>query len=155
MILLSWQINQLVILSFTKSFAWPKSDYGDFFGVGEEGILLHHVPASDAWCGEWTSGLWTAKPPGFYMASCCARCVPFQLCFCPLKTTSLSSKRACTGLEFTKGRTCSHSSLLSSSLLIHLCGFTEFLHSICCECGHLEGRAHIFFPLQKPLIRVF
>jgi len=32
--LLSWQINQPVTLSFTKSFAWPKSSFGDFPGEG-------------------------------------------------------------------------------------------------------------------------
>lgn len=98
--------NWLFYKSLTKSFALTMSHYGDFLGTGKEGILPHHVPASDAWCGERMPSLWTAKPSGFYMASCCTHWPPFQLCFCPLKTTSLFSKRAYTGLGFTKGRTC-------------------------------------------------
>lgn len=123
-------------LSFTKPFAWPRSSYGDFLKEGGKGI----PPASNAswWCLlEWMY-TWdhnkNIKPFIWPLAE--PHCLPFQLCFHPPKTTSLSSKRAWTGLGFTKGRL---------GLVPQFVGFGfVFSQAICWSiCGVLYSHAFV------------
>lgn len=156
---LTYQPTLPFTLSFTKPFAWPRSSYGDFLGEGDKGIPP--APKASCWClVEWMySWAWDHKKniKPFIWPLAEPHRLPFQLCFRPPKTTYLSSRRAWTGLGFTKGRL---------GLVPQFVGFgfvfpeqsvdlsvgfyiAMLLHSGCHEHGYSEGWDYIFFPLRN------